>query len=163
MHRDLLQWDQSPTIADRYGTIYPRTNIYSPPQAPSQWKPSTCAYLLQWDQALTLADSYGTIYPRTNLEPSQAPSLWKPCKCAEICSSGTRHSRSPGMAPFSPGPVSAVLPASGDPAHAQRSAPVVPGTHARRQVWHRRQPSKENIQLFGYRCNQLPLIEKLPQ
>ncbi len=40
MRRDLLQWDQALTLADRYGTIFSRTSIYSPH---SQWRPCTCA------------------------------------------------------------------------------------------------------------------------
>jgi hypothetical protein len=40
MRRDLLQWDQALTLADRYGTVHLRTNIYSPP---SQWRLCTSA------------------------------------------------------------------------------------------------------------------------
>ncbi len=90
MRGDLLQWDQALTLADRYGIIFPRTSICSPP---SQWRPCTMHMrrdLLQWDQALTLPDRYGTIYPRTSIYSPH--SQWKPCTCADIYSSGTRHS-----------------------------------------------------------------------
>ncbi len=80
MRRDLLQWDQALTLADRYGTIFPKTNIYSPPRLPARRSPAHAQRSATVGPGTHASRKVWHHFPQDHyLQSSQAPSQWKPC------------------------------------------------------------------------------------
>jgi hypothetical protein len=138
MRRDLLHWDQARTLARRYGFIFSRTNIYSPPRLPASGGPAYAQRSAPVGPGTHARQQVWHHIPQDQYLQSSSQPVEALHMRRDLLQWDRTLSRSlTGMVLNTPGPLSAVLPASGGPAHTQRSSPVGPATHAPQQIGYR--------------------------